>query len=230
MKGNKSMITVLKKLLILSLTASVGLGAGALLIDHHVRKSGYRHILDVEALPEADAILVLGALVFPDGRVSSILADRLITGIHLYEQGKAPKLLLSGDNGRKDYDEVNAMKEFVLDLKVPAEDVFMDHAGFNTYESLYRARDIFQVEKVIIVTQKYHLLRALYIAEILGIEAYGVPADRHRYRGMARFELREFFARNKAFIWTKLQMPPTYLGDVIPISGDGRVTDDQLNP
>lgn len=224
------MITVFKKLILLSLAASVGFGAGALLIDRHVRMTGYRHIIDIEALPEADAILVLGALVFPDGRVSSILADRLITGIQLYEQGKAPKLLLSGDNGRKDYDEVNGMKEFVLDRKVPAEDVFMDHAGFNTYESLYRARDIFQVNRVIIVTQEYHLLRALYIAEKLGIEAYGVPSDRHRYQGMARFELREIFARNKAFFWTKLQMPPTYLGDVIPISGDGRITDDQLNP
>jgi len=224
------MKTVIKRLLLLSLAASVGLIAGALWIDRHVRVSGYRHIIDAEALPEADAILVLGAFVFPDGRVSSILADRLITGIQLYEQGKAPKLLLSGDNGRKDYDEVNGMKEFVLDRNVPAEDVFMDHAGFNTYESLYRARDIFQVERAIIVTQEYHLLRALYIADQLGIEAYGVPSDRHRYRGMARFELREIFARNKAFFWTKLQMPPTYLGDVIPISGDGRVTDDQLNP
>ncbi len=217
-----------KKLGLFLVLIFICLVAMTFLVDRHVQAVGSKYIVGVEELPEADAVLVLGAYVFPNGRVSDMLGDRLLTGLEIYEKGKASKILLSGDNGRVDYDEVNGMKNFVKERKVPSEDIFMDHAGFNTYESLYRARDIFQIKKVIIVTQEYHLKRALYIAEKLGIEAYGIPADRHIYRGMAKFKAREILARNKAFLWTKFEFPPTYLGEVIPITGDGRVTDDQL--
>ena len=177
----------------------------------------------------ADAILVLGAYVFPNGTVSTMLNDRLTAGYELYEQGKAPKLIVSGDHGQTDYDEVNSMKNFLKDKGVPNEDVFMDHAGFSTYESVYRARDIFKVQKVIIVTQEYHLMRAVYVARALGLEAYGVASDRHDYgQAMKIYNIREIAARNKDFLWTNVFKPkPTFLGDAIPVFGDGAATDDK---
>jgi len=200
------------------------------LVNGYVQKVGSQNITAAEEAPQADAILILGARVFSNGNISLMLKDRLMVGLELYGLGKAEKILVSGDHGRKDYDEVNTMKDFLQEKGVPAADVFMDHAGFSTYESLYRARDIFQAKKLIIVTQKYHLMRALFIARELGLEAYGVAADKHIYHGvMFKNELREIAARNKDFIVAKFLHPePTYLGDVIPLTGDGSVTDDRI--
>ena len=150
-----------------------------------------------------------------------MLQDRLNKGIELYKAGAAPKLLLSGDNGQVEYDEVNAMKKYALDAGVPAEDVFLDHAGFSTYESMYRARDIFLVKKAIIVTQKYHQYRSLYIAKGLGIEGYGIIAEPRTYGGQLKRDIREILARDKDFFMVILKPEPTYLGDTIPISGSG---------
>jgi vancomycin permeability regulator SanA len=202
--------------------------AAVLLVNSYVVWSGGKYILAAEDLPVADAILVLGAYVHPDGQTSSMLTDRLTVGYELYEQGKAPKILVSGDHGQKDYDEVNVMKNFLKKKGVPAEDIFMDHAGFSTYESVYRARDIFQVKKLIIVTQDYHLKRAVFTARALGLEAYGMPSDRHDYgQKMTIYKLREIAARNKDFLWARILKPePTFLGEVIPITGDGGATDD----
>jgi len=211
----------------LVLTISLGCSA-VIIINNNVESVGDAYILSADDVPKADAILVLGAYVFPSGTVSTMLNDRLTVGYELYEQGKAPKLLVSGDHGQKDYDEVNSMKNFLKDKGVPSENVFMDHAGFSTYESLYRARDIFEVKKVIIVTQEYHLKRAVFVARELGLDAYGVASDKREYRGMAINNLREIAARNKDFIWAKLIKPePTFLGESIPVFGDGRVTDDK---
>ena len=112
-----------------------------------------------------------------------MLHDRLMRGVELYDVGAAPKLLMSGDHGHEEYDEVAAMKQFAIDAGIPSEDVFMDHAGFSTYESIYRAKEIYQADKILIVTQEYHLYRALYIADQLGVEAYGVSSDYHTYVG-----------------------------------------------
>jgi len=177
---------------------------------------------------DADCILVLGAGVLADGSPSHMLEDRLLQGIDLYEKRAAKRLLMSGDHGQKEYDEVNSMKQFAIDRQVPSAHVFMDHAGFSTYESLYRARDIFKAEKIIIVTQGYHLYRALYIAEKLGLDAYGVPSDPRQYAGQRGRDLREGLARIKDFFIVMLKPEPTYLGDPIPISGDGDVTNDIL--
>lgn len=200
-----------------------------LLVNQYVQQAGLKYITEADSVPKADAILVLGARVYPSGNVSLMLNDRLTTGYELYEKGKAQKIIVSGDHGRKDYDEVNAMKSFLEGKGVPAEDIFMDHAGFSTYESLYRARDIFQVRKVIIVTQQYHLMRAVFIARELGLEAYGVASDKHIYHNvMLKSELREIAARNKDFLTAKIIKPqPKYLGEAIPVTGDGRATDDK---
>lgn len=217
-----------KQIALLLLMSGIVSVLAVLQINNYVQKIGSQYILAVDEIPEADAVLVLGAFVFPDGSVSTILNDRLTAGYELYEKGKAPKIIVSGDHGRKDYDEVNAMKDFLRNKNVPSEDIFMDHAGFSTYESLYRARDIFQAQKVIIVTQEYHLMRAVFIARELGLEAYGVTSDKRQYRYMAQYELREIAARNKDFFLAKILKPePTFLGEEIPVSGDGRATDDK---
>ena len=175
---------------------------------------------------DADCILVLGCGVREDGTPSLMLRDRLETGVALYEAGAAPKLLMSGDHGRKDYDEVNLMKDYAMEKGIPSEDIFMDHAGFSTYDSMVRARDIFCAKTVVIVSQEYHLYRALYLAEKLGLEAYGVPALDVHYRGQAYREFREMLARSKDFCTAVIQPQPKFLGEKIPISGNGDLTND----
>ncbi|OQB24783.1 MAG: vancomycin high temperature exclusion protein [Firmicutes bacterium ADurb.Bin182] len=174
----------------------------------------------------ADCILVLGARVWSSGTLSAMLEDRVLQGIRLYEAGVSERLLMSGDHGRKNYDEVNHMKQYAVDKGVKPEHVFMDHAGFSTYESMYRARDIFKAEKIVIVTQEFHIYRAVYVARALGIDAYGVPTEPRIYKNEAYNGFREFLARVKDFIMVILGPEPTYLGEAIPISGSGTLTDD----
>ncbi|ACV61785.1 protein of unknown function DUF218 [Desulfofarcimen acetoxidans DSM 771] len=200
-----------------------------LAIDNYVKNNGSRYITNENDVPKSDAILILGAYVYPNGIVSTMLNDRLTVGFELYQRGKAAKLIVSGDHGKFSYDEVNAMKKFLIDKGARNEDVFMDHAGFSTYESLYRARDIFQAKNIIIVTQQYHLLRAVFIARELGLKAYGVAADRQDYGiVMEKYKLREIAARDKDFFNAKIIKPkPTFLGEAIPVKGDGRLTNDK---
>jgi len=219
-----------RKLRPLIVIACIALALASLpfIFDAHVRRKASPYIISKEeALAlDADCVLVLGAYASGDS-LSAMLEDRVNRGIWLYENGAARKLLMSGDHGRKDYDEVNAMKNYAMAKGVPGYDVFMDHAGFSTYESLYRARDVFGAKKIIIVTQEYHLYRALYIAKQLGIEAYGVPADLQRYAGEQARLTREFLARNKDFVLCIFKPKPTYLGPAIPLSGSGDVTNDR---
>ncbi|UWG95427.1 YdcF family protein [Dehalobacter sp. DCM] len=215
-------------LVVLAILAGLA-GGSVFVINNYVERIGSQYITVAAEVPEADVILVLGAYVFPNGKVSPMLNDRLTVAYEIYTLGKASKILVSGDHSRKDYDEVNAMKKFLIDKSVPTQDIFMDHAGFSTYESMYRARDIFQAKRVIIVTQGYHLMRAVFDARQLGLEAYGVPSDLHDYGVvMTSYQLREIAARNKDFFVAKLIKPlPTFLGEAIPITGDGSTTDDQ---
>ena len=180
---------------------------------------------DAAAL-RTDCILILGAGVREDNSPSHMLEDRLKTGIDLYKAGTAPKLLMSGDHGRIGYNEVGVMKLYAVRQGIPDCDVFMDHAGFSTYESLYRIRDVFNAKKIIIVTQEYHLYRALYIAEKMGLDAYGVSANLRTYMGQPVREVREIAARFKDALWCIIKPAPTYLGEVIPINGDGNATND----
>ena len=225
---------MIKKLLLWTLCIGFILGiaglSAVLILDASVRRGTEDRILTEEAaaeLEDIDCILVLGCLVHDSGRPSDMLRDRLRRGVALYELGAAPKLLMSGDHGREDYNEVGAMKDYATDAGIPSSDVFMDHAGFSTYESLYRARDVFAADRILIVTQEYHLYRALHIAEALGIEAWGVPADYHTYWGQTYREIREVLARAKDFCQAAFQPKPTFLGDVIPISGNGDLTNDE---
>lgn len=181
---------------------------------------------DYSLLKDVDCILILGAGIWGD-KPSPMLQDRLDEGIKLYKEGIASKIIMSGDHGREEYDEVNIMKEYAIEQGVPSEDIFMDHAGFSTYESIYRAKEIFDADNIVIVTQEYHLYRALYIAEKLDINAYGVNSDSRKYSGQTFRELREILARNKDFINCIIKPKPTYLGELIPVSGDGDITNDK---
>ena len=218
----------MKKLLKYGIIAIILITIIVLGINLYVRISTNKQIIkenDYAALSDVDSIIILGAGIWKD-KPSPMLEDRLLEGIKLYQNSVSDKIIMSGDHGRREYDEVNIMKNYAIEKGIPSENIFMDHAGFSTYESIYRAKDIFEAKKVVIVTQEYHLYRALYIANQLGLEAYGVGADPRQYVGAAYRKLREILARDKDFIKCIFKPEPTYLGDTIPVSGNGDITND----
>ena len=210
---------VLLGLLVLSIAA-------VLTLNFHVVSTGKAALVSSEEAAgyQGDCIVVFGAGVSPSGKLSDMLKDRMDTALALYQAGAAPKLLLSGDHGRNDYNEAGAMRDYALAHGVSEENIFLDHAGFSTYETLYRARDVFGVRRAVLVTQEYHLYRALYVGEKLGLSTVGVSADRHTYLGQWKRELREIAARNKDVFTCLFHLHPTFLGEAIAINGDGRVT------
>ena len=225
--------TKIRRILLICLIVVLSLGivcAGVVFgIDAYVVHSTSDQILSSEnaaMLEDVDCILVLGCKVYSDGEPSAMLEDRLRRSVELFHAGAAPKLLMSGDHGTVPYNEVQSMKQYAMDNSIASTDIFMDHAGFSTYESIYRARDVFGAKKIIIVTQEYHLYRALYIANALGLEAYGVHADYRNYAGQFSYDLREILARNKDFVTAIFKPLPTHLGDAIPIWGNGDLTND----
>lgn len=156
----------------------------------------------------ADAIVVLGASVLPDGRPSDILADRLETAADLYFAGAAPVIIASGDNRDSHYNESDAMKDYLITLGVPADAVYVDHAGYDTYGSIYRATFTYGARSMLIVTQAYHLYRALMIANLLGSDATGVASDKGAYDNQKQYSLRDVFARDKDFAQALLKVSP----------------------
>ena len=176
-----------------------------------------------DEVPHAQAALVLGAQVMPNGAPSSMLSDRITAAAELYKAGRVDKLLLSGDHGRKTYDEVGTMKRILLARGIPAEDIFTDHAGFDTWDSAQRAKRVFDVRSVVVVTQRFHMARALYDARKAGLDATGYAADKRDYgRVMPRLRVREAAARVKTIGDVVTGADPHFLGPTIPITGDGR--------
>ena len=174
-----------------------------------------------------DAVIVPGAQGKEGGKLSLILQERVDMGIDLYRAGVTDRLIMSGDHGSDDYDEVNAMKDYAIAAGVPSEHIFMDHAGFCTYDTMYRAKEIFQAERAIIVTQEYHLYRAVYIATAMDLEVKGVFCDRDVYAGDKYRKAREALARVKDFGYCIFKPEPKYLGEAIPVSGNGDMTNDR---
>lgn len=201
------------------LTPAVILG-----INHYVKSSAEEYIVDAdETDSDFDCILVLGCKVNGDSP-SLMLRDRLSQGVELYGIA-SDRILMTGDHGRDGYDEVGVMKAYAEERGVPSRDIFEDHAGFSTYESMYRAKEVFRAKKILIVTQEYHLYRAIYDARALGLDAYGVIAEPSMdYGNQLYFDFREVLARNKDFVFSIVKPKPTYLGDAIPISGNGEAT------
>ncbi len=192
-----------------------------LLIDYHVEKTGKAHVLTESQMGSGyDCVIVPGAAVYQNSIPSPMLQDRLEVAFEIYQKKIVPKILVSGDHGKAYYDEVSVMRAYLIEKGVPPEDIFMDYAGFDTYQTLYRARDIFQVKKAVIATQDFHLYRALYIGEKLSIELDGVDSAIRDYHNSAWNRAREYLARVKAFLECEIFKPePEFLGDVIPISG-----------
>lgn len=174
---------------------------------------------------DIECIIVLGAGI-RNGGPSPMLEDRLKTAIELYKNKVTNKILVSGDHELSNYDEVNVMKNYLKEHGIPSEDIFMDHAGLSTYDSIYRASKVFKTNRFIIVTQKYHLYRALYIAKALNIDAYGVSATKRDYINQRKRDIREIIARVKDFLKCIVRPSPTYLGEVTSIKGNGDITND----
>ena len=215
------------KIMLLAIVIVIVATAAMVTLDQYVDYIGKQTIRTMETVQPAQAILILGAYVHPSGEVSRMLKDRLDYGLMLYLAGKAPKLIVSGDHGSKSYDEVRAMCDYLEAAGVPSEDIFMDHAGFNTYDSMYRMKAIFQVTDAIVVSQRYHAVRAAYIAEKLGINVQSIASDTYVYEKMATYRVREIGARIKAVWMAGIIKPnPTYLGETIPITGSGLKTRD----
>ncbi len=194
-------------------------------INLYIVKSTEKYVFKVaEKFPKVDAIIVLGAKVNQE-KLSYVLEDRLVAGINIFYADKATALVLSGDHGQKEYDEVNSMRKYILrrKFKIKKEQIFMDHAGFDTYDSMFRAKEIFGIKSAIIVTQDFHINRSVYIARSLGIEAYGYAVDESAYKETVRlnWRLREYLSRVKAWKDVCIHSNPTYLGKRIPISGNG---------
>ena len=219
-----------KKILIALLVVVLLVGLCVLGINLYVKSSVSDRIVTVEKAKDlnADCIIVLGAGLRPDGKPTWMLEDRIKVGDELYKNHAAPKIIMSGDHGRESYDEVNAMKKYAKSEGVPSKDIFMDHAGFETYDTMYRARDVFGAKKVIIVTQKYHLYRAMYAAKKLGLDAYGVSATKRKYDNKQWIrDMREWLARVKIFGKCITKPKPKFLGKKIDLSGSGDVTNDK---
>jgi SanA protein len=205
---------------------SLAFGAGAFLVlifiinlTIYVGSKPYIY-KDVKDVPEAQTALIPGAAILASGEISSIFKDRVNTAVELYKAKKVSKILVSGDNSTVSHNEVNPVRHYLLQKGIPDEDIFLDHAGFDTYSTMYRARDIFQVSSIIISTQSFHLPRAVFLARTLGIRASGISAD----SGHILFKnyLREIFADEKAIFNLIFHSQPKYLGDIIPVKGDGR--------
>ena len=218
---------VLKKILIILSILNI-LGICFIFgINAYVKKSVNENIIEISNIKENyDAILVLGAGL-KNGKPSPVLKDRLDTAYEAYIKGASSKIIVSGDHGRKNYDEVNVMKDYLISKGVPSDDIFIDHAGFSTYDTIYRAKEIFLCDKVLIITQEFHIFRSLYIAKKLDLEAEGLSATLRHYSEETKFELREILARDKDFVKTIFKPKPKYLGDTIPVFRDGDITNDK---
>ena len=225
----KKVTKSLCRALLVLLCLGVLCGACVLGLDLYVRRTTGGDILTVQEaaeLTDIDAIVVLGCQVRPDGTPSLMLQDRVDKSVELYKAGAASKIIMSGDHHTQDYDEPGKMKEVAVSQGVEARDVFQDHGGLSTYETMYRAKEVFGAKRVVIVTQRYHLYRSLYIAQALGLEAYGVPALEVNYPGQTYRDVREILARCKDVVKSISQPLPTYLGKAVDLDGDGGVTDD----
>lgn len=212
-----------KKILFVLISISFSVVYFVLSADYIVKVEGQKHYCSLD-FSQKDAVLVLGARVYENGNLSDVFRDRAEVAVGFYEAGRVRKILVSGDHGTEEYDEVNAAKDFLLSKGVKPEDIFLDHAGFDTYDSVYRAKEVFGVESMVIATQDFHLPRALYIADKLDLEVCGAGSDLHKYRTESQMEFREIFARNKAWLNLFLKSKPKYLGEEISIYGDGRAT------
>lgn len=220
----KKVLNIIKKIILGIVIIILTVLFGILGLSIFVKLSVKKKIITIEEaskLESVDCIVVLGASVKNGNTPSAMLSDRLNKGIELYDAGVSDRLLMSGDRSSIYYDEVSVMKNYAIEKGVNSSDIFVDPAGFSTYDSMYRAKEIYGSKKVVIVTQRYHLYRALYIARKLGIDAYGVAAEDIKYSGDTKRYIREILAIDKDFFKVIYKPEPVKLGEKISLSGDG---------
>ncbi len=180
-------------------------------------------VVPVAEAAQAPVIIVLGAGLRADGSPTDILADRLDTALELHRL-RGGRILCSGDHGRGDHDEPFAMSRYLEARGVAPEAIFLDHAGFDSFNTVSRAHRVFGVTRAIFVSQAYHLPRVLWTAKQEGIEAEGVAADRHTYPGIRWYQAREVVSRSKAVLDVAVGRSPHFLGAAVNLDGDGRLT------
>lgn len=219
-------IRSLRALLVLALVAValVAVANGATILATRDKVGTVAQTTEALAEAPADAVVVLGASVHPDGTPSDILADRLEVAVDLYRAGAARAIIVSGDNRSSHYNESDAMKAFCVEAGVPSEDVYVDHGGVGTYESMYRAREVFGAERIIVATQAYHLYRAMFSAGCLGMEARGVACDKGAYDNQSMYSAREVAARTKDFAAALLRLPVDTGGETVSLDDSGDLT------
>ena len=220
--------SALKRILLVLSILTIVFGLIMLAVDHHVAGRGSAKVIDFDQLSEEqpyDCVIVPGALVLDTGRPSSMLRARLDMAIRIYRSGVTDRILVSGDHGQAGYNEVGVMRTYLMEAGIPEEHIFMDHAGFDTYNTIHRAMSVFSVERALITTQDFHLLRALYIGGELGLDLQGIDSGFGYSTGGRYYRLREYPARFKAFLECRVFKPsPVFGGPIIPIDGDGRAT------
>ena len=204
MKTYKKILLVLSVILLTIFVYAMG-------INYYVKCTVMDRIKDIDEIKDVDTIIVLGAKVHNDGRLSLMLKDRLDKTIEVYNKLDIKKVIVSGDSEHKDYDETTKMKEYLINNRIPEEDIVVDVYGLSTYDSIYRLKNVYNIDKVVIITQNYHLYRSLHIANSLGIEAYGMPSSGEDYFGQTAREIREILARNKDFLTSLFNVKSKYL-------------------
>lgn len=230
---------IIKKILFLVIMVCAIGGICLMTLNNHVVNSEKDNIVSVitgskteftraekQAIHDIDpqCAIVLGAGIIDDETPTPMLRDRLDAGILLYKNGLVSKLLLTGDNGTSEHNEIHVMLNYTIDAGIPEEDIYCDHAGFSTYDSMYRAKEIFQVNRAVIVTQTYHEYRSLYNAEKMGIKCVGVSSDQEKYSGQPVRELREILARVKDYFKCMIKPAATLGGDIISLIESGVAT------
>ena len=200
-------------LYLLLLIIIILVGAPRVIMVQQAAKQTY----SAEDVSPAPVAIVFGAGLTSSGGPTTVLKDRVETAVLLYQSGKVEKVLMSGDNRFINYNEPGAMKAYALELGMPEEDIVLDYAGRRTYDTCYRARDIFQLDTVILVTQNFHLSRALYTCKTLGLKSVGVSADLRTYRAEGYWNIREIPACMMAFFQVHITKPEPVLGDQEPI-------------
>lgn len=213
MKKHKKLILIASTGIIISITS----------INLYINIYSQNYISETPSQKYYTGIL-LGAGVKNDGALSLVLKDRVDKTIELYENGSIKKILVSGDHGRKNYDEVNAIKKYLIKHQIPDSIIFLDHAGFDTYDTMLRAQKVFRVDNAIIISQEFHLARALYIARRIGIDAEAVIANKYKLNKwlILKLNCREVISKCKAFLDVEILLSdPKFLGEEISITGNG---------
>lgn len=206
-----------RRLMFIFVIGAVGVVSLPFLWREVVQRNYGRYIYSVESVPAERVAVVFGAAVYGNGRLSTVLRDRVDTAIALYEAGKVERIVMTGDNSSENYNEPEAMMQYAIRQGVPAAAIQPDYAGLRTYDSCYRLRHIFGLTSAILVTQEFHLSRAIFTCKALGVDAVGVAADQRPYRAAEWYETRETAASLVALLDVIRRQPATVMGEPIVV-------------